>query len=479
MSDLVTLGQRIRHFRTAAGLTLDQLGERVGVAGSQLSLMENGRREPRITLLTAIAEALGVALADLLDESPPSHRAALEIELERAQRSGLYASLGLPTVRATRSMGDEVLEALVGLHRELVQRERQTIATPEEARRANTELRHHMRTLDNHLPEIEALAERTVRETGHVSGALTHREVGLMAKKLGFELVHVGDLPHSARSVTDLENGRIYLPPASIPGGHGLRSMALQAVAHRLLGHEVPKTYAEFLRQRLEINYFAAACLMPREQSIAFLGQAKADRNIAVEDFRDAFGVTHEAAALRLTNLATSHLDLTLHFLRVGDDGAVYKAYENDGLRLPVDVTGSIEGQLVCRNWSARVAFTRTNRTTEFYQYTDTPEGTFWESTQTGTSANDEFSITVGVPFAQSKWFRGRETTNRRTSTCPDPACCKRPDGDLASRWRGKAWTSAKLHAHILSPLPSGTFPGVDDQELYRFLEAHAEGEKH
>lgn len=475
MSDLVTLGQRIRHFRSAAGLTLDQLGERVGVAGSQLSLMENGRREPRITLLTSIADALGVALADLLEETPPSHRAALEIELERAQRSTLYASLGLPAVRASRAMTDEVLEALVGLHRELVERERQTIATPEEARRANTELRHRMRTVDNYLPDIEVLAERTVRETGHTTGALTHREVGLMAKKLGFELVHVGDLPHSARSVIDLENGRIYLPPASIPGGHGLRSMALQAIAHRLLGHEVPRTYAEFLRQRLEINYFAAACLMPREQSVAFLQQAKSDRNIAVEDFRDAFGVTHEAAALRLTNLATSHLDLTLHFLRVGGDGAVYKAYENDGLRLPVDVTGSVEGQLVCRHWSARVAFTRTNRTTEFYQYTDTPEGTFWESTQTGTSASDEFSITVGVPFAQSKWFRGRETTNRRVSTCPDPACCRRPSGELAGRWRGKAWTSAKLHAHILSPLPSGTFPGVDDQELYRFLEAHAE----
>jgi len=73
------------------------------------------------------------------------------------------------------------------------------------------------------------------------------------------------------------------------------------------------------------------------------------DRNIAVEDFRDAFGVTHEAAALRFTNLATAHLDLEVHFLRVGDDGAVYKAYENDGLRLPVDVTGSTEGQIVCR----------------------------------------------------------------------------------------------------------------------------------
>jgi len=144
-------------------------------------------------------------------------------------------------------------------------------------------------------------AQQVVRESGHTSGALTHREVGLMAQKLGFELVYVNDLPHSARSVTDLDEqpASALDRRASIPGGHGLRSMALQAIAHRLLGHEVPTSYAEFLRQRLEINYFAAACLMPREQSVAFLSQAKADRNIAVEDFRDAFGVTHEAAALR------------------------------------------------------------------------------------------------------------------------------------------------------------------------------------
>jgi len=28
----------------------------------------------------------------------------------------------------------------------------------------------------------------------------------------------------------------------------------------------------------------------------------------------------------------------------------------------------------------------------------------------------------------------------------------------------------------VLSPLPSGTFPGVDDAEVYEFLEAHADG---
>jgi transcriptional regulator with XRE-family HTH domain len=318
MKDLVTLGQRMRHFRTEAGLTLEQLGADVGVAGSQLSLMENGRREPRLSLLGAIAARLGIELAELLDDSAPTERAALEIELERAQSSPIYAQLGLPAVRAGKGMPDETLRALVGLHRELARRSREAIATPEEARRANTLLRARMRERDNHMAEIDDMVEEALRGVGHATGALTHRSVSLMAEQLGFELVYVGDLPHSARSVTDLANGRIYLPPASIPGGHGLRSMALQAIAHRMLGHEAPNDYAEFLQQRLEINYFAAAALMPRTQAVRFLQQAKSDKDIALEDFRDAFGVTHEAAALRFTNLATAHLDMRVHPRRGG-----------------------------------------------------------------------------------------------------------------------------------------------------------------
>ncbi|MFZ2964402.1 MAG: XRE family transcriptional regulator, partial [Rhodoglobus sp.] len=60
------------------------------------------------------------------------------------------------------------------------------------------------------------------------------------------------------------------------------------------------------------------------------------------------------------------------------------------------------------------------------------------------------------------------------SSTCPDEACCRLPEPGLRERWSGKAWSSAKLHAHILSPLPAGTFPGVDDRELYEFLEVHS-----
>ncbi|HEU5222537.1 MAG TPA: helix-turn-helix domain-containing protein [Candidatus Lumbricidophila sp.] len=475
-ADLATLGQRLRHFRTQRGLTLDQLGALVGLAGSQLSLIENGRREPRLSTLDELAKALEVPLTELLAREAPNPRAALELELGRAVSSPLYGALGLPSVRASRGLSDEAIAAIVGLHRELQRRASEAIATPEEARRANTNLRERMRAQHNYLPELEALAEERVHASGHRRGALTHREVSVMAEQLGFQLLYVNDLPDSTRSITDLANGRIYLPPASIPGGHGLRSMALQAMAHRLLGHTPPASYDEFLWQRLEINYFAAACLMPREASVAFLTEAKREKRLAIEDFRDAFGVTHEAAALRFTNLATAHLDMTLHFLRVSGDGALLKGYENDGLPLPTDVTGSIEGQWVCKRWSARTAFDQTNRTTENYQYTDTPVGTFWCATQTGTTADGEFSISVGVPFTHAKWFRGRETTVRTESKCPDASCCRRPPVDLADRWAGQAWPSARLHSHVLSPLPSGTFPGVDDAEVYTFLERHSAG---
>ena len=135
--DLATLGHRIRHFRGERGFTLDQLGDAIGLAGSQLSLIENGKREPKLSTLDALAAALDVELAELLAREAPSPRAALELELGRAQSSPLYATLGLPAIRPGRGLTDDTLAALVGLHRELQRRASEAIATPEEARRAN------------------------------------------------------------------------------------------------------------------------------------------------------------------------------------------------------------------------------------------------------------------------------------------------------------------------------------------------------
>ncbi|MDD9206868.1 helix-turn-helix domain-containing protein, partial [Georgenia sp. 10Sc9-8] len=327
-ADPLVLGRRIRHARTAHGWTLRQLATAVGSTASQLSLVENGRREPRLSLLTVLADTLGTTVGDLLrPEAPPDRRAELEIALERAQRSTLFSTLRVPPVRPGRRLPMDALESLVALHRELDRRARAAIATPEEARRINTELRLQMQARDNHVPEIEDMAEEIVRSVGYTGGALTHHQVAQMAERLGFTIVHVDDLPHSTRTVTDLENGRIYLPPASIPGGYGLRSLALQAMAHRLFGHQRPANYGDFLRQRQEIAYFTAACLVPRFAALPFLEEKKSAKDLAMDDFRDAFGVTHHSAAQRFTNLATVHLGIPAHFIRAGDDGALYHGY--------------------------------------------------------------------------------------------------------------------------------------------------------
>ncbi len=48
--DVISLGRRVRHLRKEQGMTLDALGAAVGTAPSQLSLIENGKREPKLGL---------------------------------------------------------------------------------------------------------------------------------------------------------------------------------------------------------------------------------------------------------------------------------------------------------------------------------------------------------------------------------------------------------------------------------------------
>ena len=106
----------------------------------------------------------------------------------------------------------------------------------------------------------------------------------------------------------------------------------LQALGHILLGHQVPRDFAEFRRQRVEVNYFAAAVLMPETAAVPVLDREKRSPDIAVEDLVDLFSVSYEMAAHRFTNLATHHLDLPCHFVKNDASGIIYKAYENDGV---------------------------------------------------------------------------------------------------------------------------------------------------
>jgi hypothetical protein len=137
-------------------------------------------------------------------------------------------------------------------------------------------------------------------------------------------------------------------------------------------------------------------------------------------------------------------------------------------------VTGAIEGQPVCRKWASRTVFEAEDPYSSFYQFTDTGAGTYWCTVHVESTRSGEFSVTVGTPYEHARWFRGGDVPGRTVSTCPDPDCCRRPPVALVDRWAGNAWPSARVHSHLLAALPPGTFPGVDNRDVYDFLDRRA-----
>jgi transcriptional regulator with XRE-family HTH domain len=74
---LADVGHRIRESRAAQGLSLEQLARLTGISAPALSLIETGKRDPRLTTLKRIADALRVPIAKLIaDGSDAAERSA-------------------------------------------------------------------------------------------------------------------------------------------------------------------------------------------------------------------------------------------------------------------------------------------------------------------------------------------------------------------------------------------------------------------
>ena len=67
---LADVGYRIRETRAGQGLSLEQLARLTGISAPALSLIETGKRDPRLTTLKRIADALRVAPATLIADGP-------------------------------------------------------------------------------------------------------------------------------------------------------------------------------------------------------------------------------------------------------------------------------------------------------------------------------------------------------------------------------------------------------------------------
>ena len=328
----------------------------------------------------------------------------------------------------------------------------------------------------NYFAEIEKAAAEALAPVGYSGGALSQGMLLSVVSHHGFSVRYVQDLPRSARSVTDLRHRRIYLRQESLGHAHAAGGAAADPGALRARALQPRRISATSSGSASSRTTSPRPCSCPSRRPPQFLRAAKDARDIAVEDLRDVFSVSYEMAAHRFTNLATHHLGLPCHFVKNDEGGIIYKAYENDGVVFPADPTGAIEGQRMCRYWSGRQVFSAADKFSPYFQYSDTPSGTYWCTALVDSGRERGFAVTLGVRYEDSRWFRGRDTTIRTTSACPSEECCQRPPAALAARWEGMAWPSARAHSHVLLALPSGSFPGVDEADVFEFLDRHAAG---
>ncbi len=97
---VLSFGREVRRRRKALGLTLEQLAERSGLTPNYIGTVENGRRDPSLSTVVALAKGLSLPAGDLLggvaDLSPAAVEAArlfesAPLELQQAVLQLLHA----------------------------------------------------------------------------------------------------------------------------------------------------------------------------------------------------------------------------------------------------------------------------------------------------------------------------------------------------------------------------------------------------
>lgn len=74
------MGNRIREYRKRAGLTLEELGFRVGMSAGHLSRLERGEVSYTQERLETLSRELGCRPADLIDDRPPPSPEAQQMD---------------------------------------------------------------------------------------------------------------------------------------------------------------------------------------------------------------------------------------------------------------------------------------------------------------------------------------------------------------------------------------------------------------
>jgi transcriptional regulator with XRE-family HTH domain len=100
------LGQRLRHLRRVAGMTIEQVAGQIGVTKGYLSKIETGASDPSVAVLGRLAEAFGVPMSTMF-ESGGGHELSVvrsneRLPLNRPGSKGGYVFESLVYRKANR-----------------------------------------------------------------------------------------------------------------------------------------------------------------------------------------------------------------------------------------------------------------------------------------------------------------------------------------------------------------------------------------
>lgn len=76
------IGQRIRRYRKACGLSQEALAQKVGISVTHMSHIETGNTKLSLPVLAKIAEELSVGTDALLSDAPNPDKAKLSAEVQ-------------------------------------------------------------------------------------------------------------------------------------------------------------------------------------------------------------------------------------------------------------------------------------------------------------------------------------------------------------------------------------------------------------
>ena len=335
----IILGLKVRHARTAAGLTLTELAARAGLSPSYLTEIEKGRKYPKADKILKMAQALDQDYDDLVSIRLGPSLAHLE------------AALASPIIRQFpfEDFGVDVSDLVELLTRGPEQASALLYAVGEIARQHNmaeenflrAALRSFQEIHENYFPETEAAAARFREEHRLEAGAPVPlaQLKQIVQDHFGYAVDDVSlaadaDLSHYRSVFVSGQHPRLLINGALTPPQ--IKFLLAREIGYQYLGlkERAPtsspdrvESYAQVLNDYLA-SYFGGAILLPEAEVLPELEKFFAaerwqpDRLLAM---LRRFDASPEMLLYRFSELIPQWFGFSLHFLRLHDAAGSYR----------------------------------------------------------------------------------------------------------------------------------------------------------